>query len=312
MNEKLQEAVALYKKGDKTQASRLLAEIVRQEPNNSVAWYGLSLCLADPDKKIYCLKRVVNLDPTHKKAQQLLEQLEGNERISNVQKAFTDAPEDPVKKVSSSRWVTLSIVGVGGIILICAVVGLILANNTNIFQPPPTLVPTRIQPTYTPAIRLYNEEAITYLERITQMPNEFQINSASDMRGNVLDDNNTTQIATVASRTFVNPTYSPDEISGVMYSLFVFDDIEEAKTAYDEEVQRLSSSKPYTGQFDEGAYKIGIYDESTHLIYIDKIIRKSNVVAEIYCLATLSKNTDPVELTAWSLYYENLMLESIR
>lgn len=76
MNEKLQEAVALYKKGDKAQAMKLLAEIVRQEPNNSVAWYGLALCVDESDKKIYCLKKVLNLDPTHKKAQQLLEKLQ--------------------------------------------------------------------------------------------------------------------------------------------------------------------------------------------------------------------------------------------
>ncbi len=76
MNEKLQEAVALYKKGDKAQAMKLLAEIVRQEPNNSVAWYGLALCLDEADKKVYCLKKVLSLDPTHKKAQQLLEKLQ--------------------------------------------------------------------------------------------------------------------------------------------------------------------------------------------------------------------------------------------
>ncbi|HEY9760227.1 MAG TPA: tetratricopeptide repeat protein [Oculatellaceae cyanobacterium] len=76
MKEKLQEAVSLYKKGDKAQASKLLAEIVRQEPNNSVAWYGLALCLDDPDKKIYCVKKVLSLDPTHTKAQQLLGKLQ--------------------------------------------------------------------------------------------------------------------------------------------------------------------------------------------------------------------------------------------
>ncbi len=45
MSEKLQEAVSLYKKGDKPQAMKLLTEIVKQEPDNSIAWYVLALCI---------------------------------------------------------------------------------------------------------------------------------------------------------------------------------------------------------------------------------------------------------------------------
>ncbi|KXK12189.1 MAG: hypothetical protein UZ14_CFX002002543 [Chloroflexi bacterium OLB14] len=55
--EKLKEAVSLYKQGNKSQAAILLGEIVRQDPNNSNAWYGLALSLDEKDKKIFCLKK---------------------------------------------------------------------------------------------------------------------------------------------------------------------------------------------------------------------------------------------------------------
>lgn len=81
-DDKLKQAVSLYKQGNKSQAAILLGEIVRQDPNNSHAWYGLALSLDEPDKKIFCLKKVVSLDPSHQKAQQLLENLQSEQKPS--------------------------------------------------------------------------------------------------------------------------------------------------------------------------------------------------------------------------------------
>ena len=308
MSEKLKEAALLYNKGDKPQALKLLAEIVKQEPNNLDAWYGLALCLDDHDKRVYCLIRVLSLDPSHKKAQQSLEKLLVKEKSSNYQETAESQPLPVAKKKSPFSWQTVSILGISGTILICVIIIGVALIGRNLYNSVPALVP----PTSTPTIKLYNKEAATYLERITQMPNEFQIDYSKDMHGDVLNDSKTTKIATFAARTFMNPNYPQDEISGVIYSLFVFDDIEEAKVDFDEETRKFASSKSFIGQFDDGVYEIGIYDKDAHLIYIDKIIRKSNVVARIYCLAILSENTDSVSLVAWSLYYENLMLSSIQ
>lgn len=77
MNEdKLKQAELLYKQGNKSQSANVLGEIVRQDPNNSNAWYGLALSLDEPDKKIFCLKKVIALEPSHQKALQLLKQLQ--------------------------------------------------------------------------------------------------------------------------------------------------------------------------------------------------------------------------------------------
>jgi hypothetical protein len=104
MNTKLEEASSLYKIGDKSQAAKLLAEIVQADPNNSIAWYGLALCIDDVDKKIFCLRRVRGLDPSNRTAQQILEDLETKKDLPSIlspqhQVATTDTtPTKPKSK----------------------------------------------------------------------------------------------------------------------------------------------------------------------------------------------------------------------
>lgn len=73
MNNTLRESFELFNKGEKQQAAKLLAALVKQEPNNVSAWYGLALCLDEAEKRIYCLQRVLSIDPNHTKARQAIE-----------------------------------------------------------------------------------------------------------------------------------------------------------------------------------------------------------------------------------------------
>lgn len=84
--EKLQEAISLYNQGNKSQAAILLGEIVRQDPDNSTAWYGLALSVTETNKKIYCLRKVIDLDPAHAKALQLLEKLQPTGKLQPAEK----------------------------------------------------------------------------------------------------------------------------------------------------------------------------------------------------------------------------------
>lgn len=104
--EKLKEAVSLYKQGNKSEAAILLGEIVRQDPSNSLAWYGLALSLDEPDKKIYCIKKVVSLDPSHQKARQLLEKLQSEKIFSASIKQQTaeNSYQPPAEKSVSKNF----------------------------------------------------------------------------------------------------------------------------------------------------------------------------------------------------------------
>jgi Tfp pilus assembly protein PilF len=57
MEEKFLDAMALFYEGERAQAYKLLAEIVKQDPNNSRAWYGLALCLHETKKKDFLLAK---------------------------------------------------------------------------------------------------------------------------------------------------------------------------------------------------------------------------------------------------------------
>ena len=77
MDSILEEAQKLYSAGDKQAAARILAALVKQEPDNANAWFGLGLCLDSEDKKKYCFQRTLSLNPEHKKAQRALAELSG-------------------------------------------------------------------------------------------------------------------------------------------------------------------------------------------------------------------------------------------
>jgi tetratricopeptide (TPR) repeat protein len=102
IDEKLREAESLYKEGNKAQAAKLLAEIVRQDPNNYMAWYGLALSLDEYDKIIYCLKKVLSLNPSHQKARQLLEKLLEPKNSPRNQQVSEIRSTPPVAKKTSS------------------------------------------------------------------------------------------------------------------------------------------------------------------------------------------------------------------
>ena len=138
----LKQAAELYKQGDKEQASRLLSELVNNEPKNASAWYGLAICLNETKQKRYCLQRVLEITPDNAKAKQMLERLQQAEEtqrnnpeqdtnIANVvpnQSAKYRQPQKPSTKefggaqkksgLNLFQWIMLAVLGLltfGGI-----------------------------------------------------------------------------------------------------------------------------------------------------------------------------------------------------
>jgi hypothetical protein len=62
-SEQLNSAIATIKSGDKATGSRLLAKIILAEPSNETAWIWLATCVDDVEKKKYCLKKALSLNP---------------------------------------------------------------------------------------------------------------------------------------------------------------------------------------------------------------------------------------------------------
>lgn len=133
MEENLKEAIALYKKGEKVQASKLLSEIVQRDPNNATAWYGLALCLTDTDKRIYCLQKTIALDPSNQKAKQLLDKLQSSKNLQSHSPSLLSKVSQPSsnKKPLSINWSTVITFGVIGVSIIIV----LLLNRKGPYQP---------------------------------------------------------------------------------------------------------------------------------------------------------------------------------
>ncbi len=77
----VQEAFELLKAGKRTEAHALLVPIVKQNPDIAQAWYLLGFTVTDTDKKRYCFRQVLRIDPAHQAAQKQLDRLVEAERV---------------------------------------------------------------------------------------------------------------------------------------------------------------------------------------------------------------------------------------
>ena len=75
MPDKLQQAIALIKAGDRQQGGELLAEILRADPDVELAWLWRSGVVQDDEERAYCLQQVLALNPDNEVAKKGLAML---------------------------------------------------------------------------------------------------------------------------------------------------------------------------------------------------------------------------------------------
>ena len=61
--------------GNKGAATKILSQVVGQNPNNTRAWYLLSQVVEKQEQSVYCLERVLKLQPDNQQAKERLNQL---------------------------------------------------------------------------------------------------------------------------------------------------------------------------------------------------------------------------------------------
>lgn len=77
-SDKLSQAVALIKAGNKSSALPILKEIVQENPQDEHAWLWLYSCVEETGQKKYCLKKALEINPHNQHAQQALQKLSGS------------------------------------------------------------------------------------------------------------------------------------------------------------------------------------------------------------------------------------------
>ena len=75
LDKRIIEAAKFYKQGRADIALAIMRDIARQDPDNVVAWWGLSTMTADEDEKLTALQTVLQLDPENERARNALARL---------------------------------------------------------------------------------------------------------------------------------------------------------------------------------------------------------------------------------------------
>jgi len=75
MNDLYQQVVEAFKAGDKQKAKSLLEELIKSEPNNADALFGLSMCSDTFEQTKSFLERVLAINPNYPKARERLDKL---------------------------------------------------------------------------------------------------------------------------------------------------------------------------------------------------------------------------------------------
>lgn len=121
--QKLENAVALLKFGNKTAARELFIELVSNNPNLDDAWVGLSLCTSRPERRKQYLTRALRVNPAHSYARSALARLE---RIPAPQKAVVAPVPLPTKDPRvRRRWMEVYIgLGLAALLLFGLMAGL--------------------------------------------------------------------------------------------------------------------------------------------------------------------------------------------
>lgn len=92
--DKLGQAVQLIKAGDKQAALPILKDIVQTEPNNEMAWLWLYSCVESVPQKKYCLKKVLEINPSNQKAHDVLVKLETSTPVAQSHPASSQVKKN--------------------------------------------------------------------------------------------------------------------------------------------------------------------------------------------------------------------------
>lgn len=84
----LQSGIAAVRSGDKREGARLLAQVVRKEPQSEDAWFWLAAATDQPAEAAACLRRVLAINPNNARARQALNMLD----TGQGQAAFSTGP----------------------------------------------------------------------------------------------------------------------------------------------------------------------------------------------------------------------------
>ena len=157
-----QQALAAARAGRRAEALVMLQQLVRQYPKNPRAWYLLSQVVEEKDRQVYCLEKVLELDPQNPQATGQLNKL----------KSTGPQLKPQTRRRKSWPWIAgamalLVVCSVGGVFALFSIYTGVQQAQADIqaailtIPPEPTYAVSR----YTPAVRAPTVTVIPTLNR---------------------------------------------------------------------------------------------------------------------------------------------------
>jgi hypothetical protein len=104
MDNNLQQAITLIKSGNKKEGGQMLAEMVKKDPRNIDAWLWLSSCVNSNEQRVFCLKKVLEVDPNHNVARSALSKLQPPEQPSEQEiLGKSSTPQQPASNTQPRK-----------------------------------------------------------------------------------------------------------------------------------------------------------------------------------------------------------------
>ena len=98
-----QEAIAAFQRGDKTEARRLILEVLKTEPRNEDAWGILSYVALDQAEQIMALQKVLEINPNSETALRLMQEISAQQPAKPPQPAAPPTVPEVVTQADGTR-----------------------------------------------------------------------------------------------------------------------------------------------------------------------------------------------------------------
>jgi hypothetical protein len=121
-------------KGDKKTAKQILAGILNQDKLNADAWLLLADVLDDPQHRIECLKRVLQINPNNVSAKKRLDDLikPASQNVNAAPVKTNNPPKATTKKIKSRPPILIIIIIV---VVLCFAIAYAMGSNTGSGKP---------------------------------------------------------------------------------------------------------------------------------------------------------------------------------
>ena len=88
-----QQGIVAAKAGNKEEARRLLQKSIRLEPQSEPAWLWLASVARDPQERLFCIQKLLEINPQHELGRQALEAMQASgPSIKSISGVFIQPP----------------------------------------------------------------------------------------------------------------------------------------------------------------------------------------------------------------------------